>query len=231
MKRLDLADGARRDLPLDRAKPFVAWVDEVEDWKTHQFDIGFEQRDGQWLVVQQRSERPAEHGMCLENGISMWIFMQWPEARHAELERAVQQGAAVGPWADWLTEQGDPFGRELQGPTSTRRWWLEGLDVTGNDFSLDGPLVKHARLELGGRLAAVSVVGLSHLRAALALETLELVAPPFTSPQTLAWWSRLARLAWPPTLRELKVPSLSVEQHAALETAWCTARPGLSVVR
>ena len=165
-----------------------------------------------WFHVTGRGKRWLLHGSVMSSGSALYVFMEHPEARHAELEAAISRDAhAAQVYADWLEEQGDPFAGALKPELAKARgpaglWWLEGFERTGAvTTSVRNGFVREAVV---GAIASSdlrsTVHRLCHLRACLALE--RLVIDP--SALGAGWaevfaWTMWTQCRWPTSLQQL----------------------------
>ncbi len=211
IKRIDLMTGAKTSMPLRaEAQVKTALVTDAEgrEFAEHVLCDGVS-----WFHVARSGKRWLLHGSVMSSGSALYVFMEHPEARHAELAAAISRDpGAAEVYADWLEEQGDPFAGALK-PTLARArgpaglWWLEGFERTGAVTTTvrDG-FVREAQV---GVIPSSELLGtvhrLVHLRACLALERVVI------DPRSLgerAWasifsWSMWIDCRWPASLRSL----------------------------
>lgn len=220
VKRIDLTTGAATVVPLDPTTPLVT---RRSGHATDHFEF-----DGHsWYHVDHRgSERRwAIHGTTAWSDSALFTFMEFPEARHPQLESTlVSDAGALLVYADWLEEQGDPFAAALnpqllkaRGPAG--HWFLEGLDRSGRiEFTIREGLVR--AVKLGGvpeKTLAHTLHRLCHLRACVALEHVSMQRPanvhelgPGLDARSPLW--RVCR--WPASLRRLTVGGESADREA-----------------
>ncbi len=122
--------------------------------------VGLDSDGGRWRVDPRSAPRGAivnarlvthhtlAHGDALALDDRVAVFLETPEARHEALEARLDQepadAAALGVWADWLLEQGDPLGQHLRA-VELSPFVLEGLH----------PLVTRGQLELTWRAGLI----------------------------------------------------------------------------
>lgn len=197
LKRIDFATGAKTSRALSAEAPFVLGPGE---------QVSF---DGtSWFHVSSRGAQWLFHGSVVSEPTGLWVFMEYPEARHPELEAALpREPQAAAVYADWLEEQGDPFAAALKPELSRLRgpaglWWMEGLERTGAvTWKLRDGFVRE--LEVTAQVYADQLQALlhrvCHLRACVALERLRI------DPKVRGWagWSSSvdwAQFQWPAPL-------------------------------
>ena len=203
VKRIDLQSGELTVLSLDPNEHLVtahrvnrgrtatdhfefdgAWYHVEHRWPASPFDEG-DDDDGVDPGQAIAERRWAIHGTTASSGSAVFSFMEFPEARHPQLESTLATDAgAIFVYADWLEEQGDPYAAALnpdllkeRGPAG--HWFLEGLDRSGLiEFTLRDALVREVKL--GGvpdAALAETMHRLSHLRACVALEHVSMERP------------------------------------------------------
>ena len=168
--------------------------------------------DVSWFHVTRMGKRWLLHGSVMSSGSALYVFMEHPEARHAQLEAAISREAhAAEVYADWLEEQGDPFAGALKPELAKERgpaglWWLEGFERTGAvTTSVRDGFVREAVVGPIPSSDLLSTVHrLCHLRACLALERLVI------DPRALGagWaavfsWTMWTDCRWPTSLQRL----------------------------
>jgi hypothetical protein len=223
IKRIDLLTGECRAMALDPATPFVTSINETQAFhEAYQFD-------GQsWFHVTRGNRVWAMHGTAASSGSALYLFMEYPEARHPELEAALANDAdALGPYADWLEEQGDPYAAALKpqllkerGPAG--RWFLEGLDRSGAvAFTLRDALVREVKVATLSDRLLPTLHHLVHLRACVALKkvTIDPRALGTVVGGDLGAWTMWRDVRWPRSLETLALPKVSAEARAAVEKA------------
>lgn len=217
VKRIDLTTGAATVVPLDAAEPLVTRRTNRE---THFFEF-----DGHSWYHVGSERRWTIHGTTASSDDALFTFMEFPEARHPQLESTlVSDAGSLFVYADWLEEQGDPFAAALnpqllkaQGPAG--HWFLEGLDRSGRlEFTIRDGLVR--AVKLGGvpeRTLAHTLHRLCHLRACVALEHVSMQRPanvhelgPGLDARSPLW--RVCR--WPPSLQRLTVSGEAADREA-----------------
>lgn len=166
-----------------------------------------------WFHVTRRGKQWLLHGSVASSGSALYVFMEYPEARHAELEASLSRDAhAAEVYADWLAEQGDPFGGALMPALAKERgpaglWWMEGFERNGalTVTERDG-FVREAVL---GRIRSdellATVHRLCHVRAFVALERLELHPGSLDGRMwsNIFSWSMWTDCRWPRSLKKL----------------------------
>lgn len=204
IKRIELQTGEASAMPLDPTQPFVtarkeragrnvadrfefdgqAWFHIEHRWRpTWAPDDG---DDGDDSAVPPIVERHwAIHGTTATSGSAVYTFMEFPEARHPELEATLATDPSTIPvYADWLEEQGDPYAASLKpellkarGPAGN--WFLEGLDRSGLiEFTIRDALVREVKLgAVPDAQLAETMHRLCHLRACVALEYVSMATP------------------------------------------------------
>ncbi len=232
IKRIDLETGEATVLSLDPAERMVtARVREVTDC--------FEFDGVSWFHVGHRWLRPPEtddgdddgadageaivdrrwaiHGTTASSRTALFTFMEYPEARHAQLESSLAtEASALFVYADWLEEHGDPYAAALnpellkeRGPAG--HWFLEGLDRSGLiEFTLRDALVREVKLgSVPDTSLAETMHRLCHLRACVALEHVSMQRaknPPRWQSSGADATSELWRQCrWPASLRRVTV--------------------------
>lgn len=192
VKRIDLQTGELSALSLDPAEPLATGpTDHFEFDGQSWYHVRHRQPLHEGERAQTRPGKPfverrwAIHGTTASSGSALFCFMEFPEARHPQLESTLATDAgAVFVYADWLEEQGDPYAAALnpellkeRGPAG--RWFLEGLDRSGLiEFTLRDALVREVKL--GGvpdAALAETMHRLCHLRACVALEHVSMERP------------------------------------------------------
>lgn len=210
LKRIDLLTGEKTSHALSTTAPFVTATlgDGSQDF------IGFDGENA-WLLHSRGGRRWLMHGTTTSSGAADFVFMEFPEARHPELEAALGSGpGAVAVYADWLEEQGDPYAGVLnpallaaRGPAGL--WFLEGFERTQQVVAtLRHGLVHELELRSLPEEDFLSTLHrLCHLRACVALERLRIDARRQVHRELR--WERLLRgrmwtqCRWPRSLREL----------------------------
>lgn len=212
VKRIDLTTGAATVMPLDPAEPLLTR-------RSGDATDVFEFDGHSWYHVDHRSSerRWAIHGTTASSDTALFTFMEFPEARHPQLEStlATDEGALF-VYADWLEEQGDPFAAALnprllkeRGPAG--HWFLEGLDRSGLiEFTIRDALVREVKL--GGvphEALAETMHRLCHLRACVALEHVSMERPENVSSRRSLGAQASDTLwrscRWPKSLRRVTV--------------------------
>ena len=211
LKRIELQTGARTIVPLRPDQPFV--VVHVTDHEGLEFGEHV-MCDGQsWFHVRHRAKTWLLHGSLMSSGSALYVFMEHPEARHAELEAALPRDAhASEVYADWLEEQGDPFAAALKPALAKARgpaglWWLEGFERSGAvRVTMRDGFVREAAIgpiQSGDLISTVH--RLCHLRACVALErlTIDPRALGVRDWGTVFSWGMWTDCQWPRSLRTL----------------------------
>lgn len=166
-----------------------------------------------WFHVTRRGKQWLLHGSTMSSGSALYVFMEHPEARHAQLESAIPHHAnAADVYADWLEEQGDPFGAALKPALAKERgpaglWWLEGFERSGAvTVTLRDGFVREASVgAIPSEELLNTVHRVCHMRACLALERLTI------DPRALGYrewsaafrWTMWTECRWPSTLKTL----------------------------
>jgi hypothetical protein len=198
-------------MPLRRDVPFH--TAHVTDNRGAEFAEHVMWDGASWFHVTRRGKQWLLHGSVASSGSALYVFMEHPEARHPELEAALSRDAhAAEVYADWLAEQGDPFGGALipalakeRGPAGL--WWMEGFERSGalTVTQRDG-FVREAVLGAIPPDELLSTVHrLCHVRAFVALERLRIDPASF---RERAWssifnWSMWTDCQWPRSLKRL----------------------------
>lgn len=170
-----------------------------------------------WFHVRRRSKQWLLHGTTMSSGSALYIFMDHPEARHAELEADLPNNAQASQvYADWLEEQGDPFGAALKPELAKARgpaglWWLEGFERTGVvTVTMRDGFVREALVKavVGDDLLSI-VHRVCHLRACVALERLVIESETFGNRgwKSVFSWSMWSECRWPSSLKSLAFSS------------------------
>lgn len=235
VKRIDLQTGELQVVPLDPAEHLVtahrtnhdrtatdrfefdgaSWYHVEHRWPASPFDEGDDDGVDPGEAIAER--RWAIHGTTASSDTAFFTFMEFPEARHPQLESTLATDAgAVFVYADWLEEQGDPYAAALnpellkeRGPAG--RWFLEGLDRSGLiEFTIRDALVREVKL--GGvphEALAETMHRLCHLRACVALEHVSMERPENVSSRRSLGAQASDTLwrscRWPKSLRRVTV--------------------------
>lgn len=239
LKRIDLLTGAASavalrdgELRLERGGPPL----ETSRERPTEEQVTLLPRGDAWHARGASGETWLLHGSTVDLGDALYVFMEHPEARNATLEAALagaDEAALV--YADWLEEQGDPFAAAVKpelakaaGPAGL--WWLEGLErgAAPVEWEARHGFLRRVRLssaawQLPWELLVYRVL---HLRAAIAIEHLELTAGLFSFGD--GWddgTGALARLAaespvwrtfpFPPSLQTLVVEADQTSDEVA----------------
>jgi hypothetical protein len=235
IKRIELQTGELSVLPLDPAKPLVtarrtsgsreakdrfefdgqSWFHVAHRWAAPWLDEEGADDDGLDPGEPVVDRRWAMHGTTASSGSALYTFMEFPEARHPQLEASLATDPATIPvYADWLEEQGDPYAASLKpellkerGPAGN--WFLEGLDRSGLiEFTIRDALVREVKL--GGvpdDVLAETMHRLCHLRACVALEHVSMERPE-SAPRRGTTGARASSPLWrlcrfPPSVRRV----------------------------
>ena len=244
IKRIDLQTGEATALALDPTQRLETAQHEREAIDRFEFD------GVSWFHVGHRWLRPAEtddgdddradvgeaivdrrwasHGTTASSRTALFTFMEYPEARHAQLESSLAtEASALFVYADWLEEHGDPYAAALnpellkeRGPAG--HWFLEGLDRSGQlEFVLRDALVREVKLvSVEPRALNQTLHRLVHLRACVALEKVQIEPRPLGGPSAhIGTWSMWRELRWPASMRSLVLPNTTEEAREAVEKA------------
>ena len=236
IKRIDLATGEATAHALEPTAPFPTAPEVAGLSSRFEFDgehwhhLSFTARAPATPIQHQRQW--ARHGVTVASPTHLFVFMEYPEARHAQLEASLgTDPAAVSVYADWLEEQGDPYAASLKpqllaarGPAG--KWFLEGLDRSGRVvFELREALVHRATLSVLFDELEATLHRLVHLRACLTLKEVAITEASFrhaqlmsSSPREIAAWPVWRRVRWPASLQTLRLPGdLEHDEARALE--------------
>ncbi|MFT3710535.1 MAG: hypothetical protein QM817_23165 [Archangium sp.] len=233
VKRIDLLTGVSTSMALDPHKPLNTSINETESFtESYQFD-------GQsWFHVAKKNRVWAMHGTVASSGSALYVFMEYPEARHPQLEAELLRSPdALGPYADWLEEQGDPYAASLKPALLKERgpagmWFLEGLDRSGHlRFMLKDALVREVHVEtLRSEHLLMTLHRLVHLRAAMTLEKVSISARTLEGSGNVGAWSMWGDIQWPSSMRTLELPVDSVGL-VAVEKRAATRVKGIRVLK
>lgn len=214
LKRIELQTGEKSTLPLRPDERVV--VAHVTEQDGTEFDEHV-MCDGQsWFHVRRGTKQWLMHGSVMSSGTALYVFMEHPEARHAELEAALPRDAqAAAVYADWLEEQGDPFAAALKPQLLAARgpaglWWMEGFERHGAvTVTTKHGFVREAVVgPIQSSDLPSAVHRLCHLRACVALERLVIDPRAMLGYRAPNWggvfsWSLWTACRWPRSLRSL----------------------------
>ncbi len=210
IKRIELQTGEKRamQLPADALFPTANVKDEAGDFSEHAMCDGVS-----WYHVTRRGKQWLLHGSVMTSGSALYVFMEYPEARHPELEAAISREAhAADVYADWLEEQGDPFAGALKPELAKERgpaglWWLEGFERTGvvTTTVRDGFVREAAVGPIDSTQLNSTLHRLCHVRACLALEQLVIDPRALGSNDwsAISAWSMWTDVQWPSSLKNI----------------------------
>lgn len=211
IKRIELGTGACTSFSLTRDRPFVVAHVEREGGT---FDERVVCDEGSWFCERANGRQWLMHGSVMSSGSALYIFMEYPEARHPELESALLTGSheASSVYADWLEEQGDPFAATLKPELAKERgpaglWFMEGLERSGRvRWTLRDGFVRTVEVAVMSEQVLEVLHQLCHLRACVALErvTIEAVALGGARWETVFGWSMWTDLRWPVSMKTLE---------------------------
>ncbi len=258
LKRIDLQTGELSVLSIDHPRPFItahrtsgsreakdrfefdgqSWFHVGHRWAAPWMeaeDAGNAGLDPGEPITERRWEM---HGTTASSGSALYTFMEFPEARHPQLEASLARDPATIPvYADWLEEQGDPYAASLKpellkerGPAGN--WFLEGLDRSGLiEFTIRDALVREVKL--GGvpdDAIAETIHRLCHLRACVALEHVSMQRPESAPrrrtagvPASSPLW-RVCR--FPPSVRRVTPTGETVARTFPVSTRSLSPRGG-----
>lgn len=245
LKRIDLQTGAKGWLPLRREERVV--VARVTDHEGVAFDEHVLCDGTSWFHVMRGTKQWLLHGSAISSGSAVYVFMEHPEARHAELEAALPGDPnAAGIYADWLEEQGDPFAAALKPELAKARgpaglWWMEGFERSGAvTVTMRDGFVREAQV---GPIHADQLLStlhrLCHLRAFVALERLVIDPRALLAARSRTWgrvfsWELWTDCQWPRSLRRIvlaprleDVPPAPKRSVQALQRKLAERHPGL----
>lgn len=256
IKRIDLRTGEATVLPLDPAQRLVttqhvptatdcfefdgvSWFHVGHGWvRPPDFDEAGDNGGDVGEVLVDR--RWAIHGTTASSRTALFTFMEYPEARHGQLESSLAtEASALFVYADWLEEHGDPYAAALnpellkeRGPAG--HWFLEGLDRSGLiEFTIRDALVREVKLgSVPDAALAETMHRLCHLRACVALEHVSMQrpenAPRWPSSGADATSELWRQCRWPASLRRMTV-SGETSATKALEKDLRRTNPHLRV--